>query len=616
VNRTRHGAVALLLVMLAAVPARGQVALVVGSVRDERGTAIAGATVAGRTAAGIWVTATTDVAGTFAMRGAGITAVGVACRFCRPASIPVVDGEPVIAIVRRYDALLADTPSNADLENLPYAHVESSLALRPFTLLAQSTAPYPGSTISDRGLSSNGSLLVDAGVPNYDVVSGESPYTLVPAFYEQSAALRGAQNAYQYGDQAAGGIAQLDPFASGSSAEAGVIGSDAIVRAQVGSDSSAISVGSYSNDEESRQRTDAFASVPLGAGQTFDISGGTEQGREYQTPWSQFAGSFSFAQASYADPQALNLNVTALTDRGTYALTNGYYPISDGWSDSGITVGVRSNGAIFGFADASYRSSTGYYDAQTSPYGAPRIGASLDQTRFDAGIALNERDLAATAGVGAFWFDYAGGAYGTSAPAQTALAVPSVQAQLFPSGKWSLDLNGSGSFSLPTLMEQYLFSDGEAIPVAIVRNSLESGALTYTDDARLRLAFEDATEYSGGAWPGRISSVGFSGTWQISPAISLRAWTMHVSDTVPIYGTVLPYDGLAPTVGELWLTYDNGSAIRADAIYRRDLLNGLPFYHVDGAVSGPIADRVRWYAGAEDRMHRTFVDFGVRFAGR
>jgi hypothetical protein len=91
---------------------------------------------------------------------------------------------------------------------------------------------------------------------------------------------------------------------------------------------------------------------------------------------------------------------------------------------------------------------------------------------------------------------------------------------------------------------------------------------------------------------------------------------MHVSDTVPMYGTVLPYDGLAPTVGALWLTYDNGGAIRADAIYRRDLLNGLPFYHVDGAISGPLADRVRWYAGAEDRMHRTFVDFGVRFAGR
>ena len=58
------------------------------------------------------------------------------------------------------------------------------------------------------------------------------------------------------------------------------------------------------------------------------------------------------------------------------------------------------------------------------------------------------------------------------------------------------------------------------------------------------------------------------------------------------------------------------ASIRLDTIYRRDLLDGAPFYHVDGAISGPVASRLRWYAGVEDRMRRTFIDLGLRFGGQ
>jgi hypothetical protein len=91
---------------------------------------------------------------------------------------------------------------------------------------------------------------------------------------------------------------------------------------------------------------------------------------------------------------------------------------------------------------------------------------------------------------------------------------------------------------------------------------------------------------------------------------------MHVIDTTALYGGGLPYAGNAPTVNALWLTYDTTSTLRADLIYRRDLLDSAPFYHVDGAISGPITGGLRWYAGAEDRMRRTFVDVGIRFSGR
>jgi hypothetical protein len=616
VNRRLDGATALLVIMLVALPARGEVPLVVGSVRDQHGSAIAGATITAQGPNGVGASAVTDAQGTFALHAGGVASVLVSCRYCRNAVVAVTSNQPVVAIVRRYDALADDSPSPYDLENLPYAHVESSIALRPFTLLAQSSAPYPGSILSDRGLSANGSLLIDNGAPNYDIVAGQSPYVFLPAQYEQDAAVADATHAYAYGDQAAGGVVELTPFIGGSSEEVATLGSDTIARAEVGSDDSAFAFGSFSNNEESRQRGDAFASLPLGADQSLTLSAGSEQSRDYESPDSPFAGSFSFADATFDDPRALNLSVAAVTDRGSYATDEDYSPVSVGWSDSGFAASVHSSGAVEGFADVGLRSSTGFYDEQPLPYGPPpRLGAMLDQTRADAGVVAGGTDYAVTAGVGAFWFDYSGGTYGVSQPTKTALAVPSLQAQLFPAGKWSLNLEGSGSFTLPTFVAQYLYAGYEATPVALTRNALQAAALTYTDDSRIRFAFEQASESVHGASTGTVTSMGVSAIWQIAPAIALRAWTMHVTDTAPSYG-VLPYDGIAPTVNAFWLTYDTGNALRADVIYRRDLLDNLPFYHVDGAISGPVANSLRWYAGAEDRLRRTFLDAGLRFAAR
>ena len=610
-NRSFTGLGAVLLVVLWAMPVRAQAPLVVGSVRDQHGSPIAGALVAGVSSG--QASATTDAAGTFALHGGGIVAVRITCRYCLGAVVAVKPDEPVVAVVRRYDALADDAPSPSDLANLPYAHVESAAALRPFTLLAQTTTPYPGSSLSDRGLSSSGSLLVDNGAPNYDIVAGESPYALIPAFYEQSAVLRDATNAFAYGDQAAGGILQLDPFVAGSSAEAATIGSEAIARAEIGSDASAVAFGTFSNDEESRQRGDIIANWPLGAGQSLTVAGGSEQGRDYEDPTSAFAGSFSFADAGFNDPRALNLSISTVLDRGNYLADTGIWPTSTGWSDSGFNAGIHTSGPIAAFADAAVRASTGFYDAQS--LGLERVGASLDQTRADAGLVATGTGYAVTAAVGAFWFNYAGGTYGVSQPARASLAVPSLDAKLFPNGKWSLNLQESGSFSLPTFTEQYLYAEAQPMPVELSRNSLQAAILSYTDGSRIRLEFEGANENVSAASTGKISSVGFSAIWQVAPAISIRTWTMHVTDSAPMYGTTLPY-GPAPTVNAVWLTYDTGNAIRADALYRRDLLNGLPFYHFDGALSGPIADRLRWYAGAEDRMRRTFIDAGIRFSAR
>jgi hypothetical protein len=614
VNRLLGGA-ALLLTMLAAVPARGQEPLVVGSVRDQRGVPVVGAVVSGQSPAGV-ATATTDAAGTFALHGSGIVAVTVRCRYCLAIRVPVTPEQPVVAIVRRFAALVDDAPSPADLQNLPYAHVESAIALRPFTLLAQTTAAYPGPSLSDRGLSASGSLLIDNGTPNYDIVSGASPYQAIPAYYQQSATLRDASNAYLYGNQAAGGIVALEPFLNGSSQQVATIGSDLIARLQAGSDTQAIAAGTFSNNDESRQRTDIDGTWPIGGDQSISFAGGTQQGRDFETPGAFFANSFSFAGATFNAPRALNLTLSAVTDRGNYAQSEDEYPISEAWSDSDLSAGIHTTGAIAGFANVGVRSSSGFYDPQALPDGLPRLAATLVQTRADAGFEASGTDYDVTAGVGTFWIDYAGGSLGVSQPARTAVTVPSLNAQLFPNGKWSLNLQGSGSFTLPTFVEQYLYTGNAPVPVADERNTLAAGELTYTDDARLRVALEGASQSTNGAWSGTVSSAGLSAIWQVAPDIAVRAWTMHVSDTVPLYGGGQPYNGNAPTVAALWLTYDTPSALRVDLIYRRDLLDALPFYHIDGAISGPIANGLRWYAGAEDRMQRTFVDVGIRFIGR
>jgi hypothetical protein len=611
-------ATALLMTTLVAPPARAQAPLVVGAVRDQRGVPVAGAAVVGHRGNQAPLRTTTDGLGTFALAGSGIVSVLVTCRYCGPAVASVRAGEPVVVIVDRYEALASDAPSSSDLENLPYANVESALALRPFTLLEQSVDAYPGSRLSDRGLAPGGSLLVDDGAPNYDVVSGSSPYELVPAQYERTATRSDASDAYLYGDQAAGGTVNASPFGSDSNWQVATLGSDAIARAQIGSDNLGAVLGSFTNDEESRQRGDLSANLSLGADQSLAFAAGSEQGRTFTSGTSQFAGSFSFADATYTDPQLANLYVSAVLDRGNYTLGTGQNTSTAVWSDSGLNIGVRSLGAVSAFADFGVRASTGFYDQQAPYYyyPLPRIGADLTQTRADAGVNASGRDYDVTAGVGTFWIDYAGGTTGVSQPAKTALALPSIQAQLFPNQRWSLDLQDSDSFTLPTFVDQYEYFGPGVNAVEYDRNALLAEALTYTDQARLRVSLEQATQHVAGASSGTITSAGLSAVWQVAPSIALHAWTMHVTDTVPAYALLTAYDGsTSPTVNAFWLTYDATGGLRLDAIYRRDLLDGAPFYHVDGDLSGPIANRLRWYAGVEDRARRTFLVVGLRFGG-
>ena len=610
-NRTGIFATALLACTLPAPFAAAQTALVVGSVRDQHGAAVARAAVTAFGPSGRRVGfATTDAAGTFALAAAGVTRLAIACRYCMPAELPVLEGQPAVAIVRRFDALFDDSPSPADLANLPYAHIESAMALRPYALLRQTTAALPGSQLSDRGLSPSDALLVDAGVPNYDFADGISPYATIPQTYQQTGAIAPPEDAFAYGDRAGSGIVALDPFNNGN-AGAALTGGDQTLRLQAGSDFARIIAATYSNASESRQRSDAEVELPLSTAQTLSFSGGTSQGRQYDDPQSALDSSFSFARALFDDAQPnADLYASYVADRGGYGAAVRGTTLSDVWSDSDFTAGARSRGPVSVFVDASDRLSTGIYD--DSGYGQARIAGTLTQTRFDAGVDVTSKDVDVSAGVGWFGIGFTGGSDGTSVPGNAELATPSLLLKLFPDSKWSANLGASGSFTLPNLWQQYAPNDDDNALV-YDRNALYDATLTYTDDARLRVSVEGASQHVAGFTNGVVTSTGVSLAWQFAPVISLRAWTMHVDNTTAASPPYVPFypSGAPATVNALWLTYDNG-ALRVDAIYRRDVLNGAPFEHVDGDVSGPISGRLRWYAGVEDRQRTTYLDVGFR----
>lgn len=594
---------------LLAAPAAAQTPLVVGAVRDQHGIPIAGARVQGFDVRGDSRSdGLTDADGTFALSGDGVAQISITCRYCLTRRYSASPGRPVVAIVRRFDALVSDGPSPADLAALPYAHVESALALRPFTLLRQSSGLF-GDQLSDRGLFPGNALVVDAGVPDYDVAFGSSPYAVIPATYQTGAEIQLPANAFLYGDRAGSGAVGLDPFAVPNGAAA-LAGGDAIARAGFGDDRVAAAAATSSNDDESRQRADLRWTVPLSDAQSLSFAGGSAQGRQFGAPSAAQNSQFTFADAAFDDAlPAIDLRAGFVADRGTYAADAGDRPISDTWSDAQYSVGARTVGPLSAFADASLRSSTGIYDA--AAYLAPRIAGTLEQTRFDAGIESSGNAYDVTAGVGWFEFGYTGGTGGISSDSGGRLATPSLQLGLFPNGPWTAQVQIAEAFVLPTLWQQYASYEG---PPAYDRTSLQALTLSYTDGARLRAAAEVSWQNVTGSVSGPIGSAGASLTWQMSPAIAMRAWTMHVADATVSPGAIAyPFGGTPSTVGALWFTYDNAGALRFDAVYRRDVLEGAPFFHLDGSVSGPITSRLRWYAGVEDRQRTTYLDAGIRF---
>src|SRR5579872_2959363 len=161
----------------------GPASLIVGVVHDQYGQPIAGAHVRYQAQDG-----TTDASGTFALPGGAPGTLVISCEYCRTETVSIQPGEPVLAIVHRNDALAQDTPSDRDIAALHYSSAASALTLRPYAILNDSSTPLPGPRVTLYGVSPFwGGLLIDDGIPSYDVAAGSSTFSFLPADATQRA---------------------------------------------------------------------------------------------------------------------------------------------------------------------------------------------------------------------------------------------------------------------------------------------------------------------------------------------------------------------------------------------------------------------------------------------
>jgi len=592
--------------LIGATPAPA--ALITGSVRDQHGAPIAGALVSipGRPGS-----VRTDPDGTFALAAEG-DRVEIRCRFCRPASAPVAADGTVVAIVRRYAALTRTGPSSDDIAALPYAHIESALALTPFVQLEDSRTAVPGPQLSDRGSQRGGGLILDAGVPNYDVVSNVSPFLTIPQRYIQDATAVPASDAYLYGDLADGGTFALDAASESRDALA-TGGSDGAIRLGVSNAISSISAGLSRDQVERRERIDGSLLVPVPDG-TVGLQATASDGRTTPYETNEIYANYAAAHASYERTRAFALRVDAYGDRGAYDAASQGFPLRAEWSDAGASATVRSDAAVAPFATFGVRSSTGYYDAER--FGIARFGATLAQAQMSGGVHASGAWYDVVAAFGAYDASYAGGVYGLDFRQGAQMTAPLLRVRVDPDGRWSLTASTSGGFVLPTLLARYSIEPPYGV-VYVDRDVTHEATVEYTDGARLRIAVTGLQRYVRGMDTGRVGSMGASVAWQLAPEISVRASYLRSSPSFSSHqGVRFGARPLPATTGSVWLTYDLTDALRFDAIWRQDLVDYRPDAHLDASISAPLAHDLRWFVGSERRLGVRYTDVGLRFAER
>ena len=522
------------------------VALLTGAVRDMHGIPVGGATITGldRTGAPLGH-ATTDADGTFALdTPATPVSVRVECAYCRTLTLAVASGEPIVAIVQRYDALLANGPTEWDLAALPYTRLENALALRPFEVLRTpvNSQPFFGPSIADRGLAFN-ALVLDGDAPTYAVGFGElGGLSTTPAHAGTLVNFLDSSEAYRYGAYASGGVIQLTR--NPALVEQAAAGDVNLLRFSAGDANIGLTAASESDDLVQRER--------VAAGAQAGVLGGSLS--------AQFT-------ASRSDSAALgNPRVSLDTASVAFARTFGGYefrfsaadgfgtvasgPIFAVWNDVALHAAVeRRTGAFAIEAGTNYVN-----DSYTI---APNLSYASDTTYLQATLL---GPTSVRAGIAQTIY------LGEAASSKSA-TLPSL-----------LVTQSLGRFALTAGISQSLPQVN--LYGAPVVASLEELHLDYGDGNRLRA---DVQTYRQVFAPGMLAGSGAAITYQLTPQMSVRAWSLR------LFGDQNAYDAQAYISGDsLWTTYQNGG-FRLDAIYRRTAALYGNQRAVDGDIYFPVA---------------------------
>jgi hypothetical protein len=114
--------------------------------------------------------------------------------------------------------------------------------------------------------------------------------------------------------------------------------------------------------------------------------------------------------------------------------------------------------------------------------------------------------------------------------------------------------------------------------------------------------------------PRGTSGVGLSVAWQIAPLLSLRAWTLNDSGEQDRSLAAMLYGSPSLSRGVAWLSYENPSALRFDALVHRDRYgNGAPAADLDGSATIPLNRSVAATFGTLRRDARRRFYAGLLF---
>lgn len=579
----KTGAVAAMLWLVLATPPALADSLVTGIVRDAHGASITGAAVTGFDRGGAAIShAITDADGTFALDSAHAPArVRIACRFCRTLTIAVVQDEPVVAIVRRYDALLSDGPSAADIMALPYTQIENALALRPFEVLRLGLGLPNDRSLSDRGLDNN-ALVLDGDAPTYDIASYlPTALATMPAHSGNVATFEPSSSAYQYGAYATGGLIAIsrDP----ANVEQGAWGSASAYRLSAGAPNLGVSLGSDSDDYTQRERIVASGNAGS-AGGIVDAQLSTSRAVT-DLPLSTYDLSESSATVGFTEQfERVRFRFSAADAFGT----QGFFANTTAWNDAALNASAAARfGVVDVDAGAVYSNNSNYVDPTETAinFGQATVFAHAHvpgRTSFDVGVAHTKYDTEA-------------GNRDVTLP--SLMAVQSLGDFVVTAG-YSTSLVRISEYGAPYLA------------------ALAEAHLAYSDGQRIRAEIQTYGQGTNAAGSHPMSGTGVSLAYQITPTTTIRAWTLRLYNDDNAYAGVqdLPY----VSGDSLWITHQNGR-FRLDAVYRRTAAQNFPVVQtrrgLDGDVYFPLTARTSIGMRSELRPQGRRSSLVVNFDG-
>ena len=609
-KRLSFAAVLALTCSLPAEAADEASSLLVGSVRDQSGQAIAAEVVA-YTSTGLVAGRDRSAAdGTFAIVLSGpATSLTVSCFHCAPLNRALTGDGPLALIVTRYRALDQSGPDPRDLQVLPYDDAGDAAGLGRFVIPIASGERI--ASLSDRGLGRGRGLILDEGTPIYDPATGEGALFAYPAHSVGAIHPAPASRAFTYGGYAGGGAFALSRFGEDPAPNAawnpGPSAAFSFAE-RIGSLLPAIA-RSHDDDGVERRRADlGWASVFAGGTLRADAGLASQHPDDLSIAEDRSRELASVSYATAARRSRTFIGASAYADGSSFLLRPGGAVWTTRSSSLEADARIEHPAPIELDFGGSLRASSGEFTVGATSGSANYANAlgyieasHAGRLSYDAAIAVSS--LAISPSI-----------YAT-VRAATVVLLPAASVTADLGGGFNIRGGGSTSVRAPTLLE--LPATVATNPYSIERGNLIETALSYDDARRFEIEATAYRQQLTGLGRRTLNGVGFGFAWQVAPRLSLRAWTLHAASNDS--GTSLliaPYAALAgPSLERdvVWASYEAPGGLRADAIVHQSTLPLSTGTSVDADLVAPLTRALGLTAGTAQRasVRRTYL--GLRF---